>query len=70
MQAYTGKMRLNVINKTLSVHETREPNTESLGYKKESKEIGKEKPRMQEEIRKLAVSGKKVDKVFQGVESY
>lgn len=62
-------MRLNVINKTSSVHETRGPNTESLGYKKESKEIWKEKPMKQEEIRKLAVSGKKVDNVFQGVES-
>lgn len=63
-------MRLNVINKMLSVPETRKPNTESLGYKKESKDIGKEKPMKQEEIRKLAMSGKIVGKVFQGVEFY
>lgn len=35
-------MRLNVINKRLRVQETRRPNTETLAYEKESKEIGKE----------------------------
>lgn len=41
------------------------PKTESLGFEKESKETGKEKPAKQTKIRNPAVSRHEVEKVFE-----